>query len=649
MTESDTRTRIEKQTHARRIARVVIHEDPPPAIIRKRKRLEKSLKDWIVFFGGDAFDSPFSGDQEEELARTDDVIKTGGLYCRAAPRGDGKTTRFKWGMVYAVLTGRRKYMAIIAATGELAIELIEFVRMQLQESDLLHKYYPHVTTYVRATDGKAIKARYQLRRDMKPSGIRWGKSILILPKAIDENGNGYPSNGAIIEGRGLTGAIRGLWKDGENGRVLRPDFVMIDDPQTRESAESDSQCNMRERVITGDVLGLAGPKKRIAAVMACTVVREGDTAHRFLDRELHPEWRGKLTQMVNAWPDAQETLWVEYATIYKDEGEEQATGFYRANRKAMDAGHAVSWEHRVRDGELSALQTAENLLLETGDQFHAEYQNDPKPVGVTLYTLTPKTIMARADNDRKRGQVPEWSTVTLAATDINPSYGLTTVIAVFGSDQRAAVVWYAVHKTSIDDNTPDAQKKAAIMAALQDHGKELAALPCRPDRWIIDGGGSPKDTVITFCDNSVRTTGLNAVTAFGRAWRQFRPKKKDRKYEEIFIRSETRHKQWAIFNADYWREIAQKSWLGAIGAPGSCDLHAGNHRPFAEQICREPLKGKSEVAGVWVYIWDTLSGAHDYGDCMTMLFALASIEGIGTGGAVQRKKKKIARVVVGNR
>ena len=35
----------------------------------------------------------------------------------------------------------------------------------------------------------------------------------------------------------------------------------------RESAESESQCDMRERIITGDVLGLAGPRKKIAAVI----------------------------------------------------------------------------------------------------------------------------------------------------------------------------------------------------------------------------------------------------------------------------------------------------------------------------------------------------------------------------------------------
>ena len=39
-----------------------------------------------------------------------------------------------------------------------------------------------------------------------------------------------------------------------------------------------------------------------------------------------------------------------------------------------------------------------------------------------------------------------------------------------------------------------------------------------------------------------------------------------------------------------------------------------------------------------MYVWHTLPGAHDYGDCMTMAFAAAAMGGIGTGGGAPRKK-----------
>ena len=122
---------------------------------------------------------------------------------------------------------------------------------------------------------------------------------------------------------------------------MRPDFVLLDDPQTRESAESPSQCAMRERIITGDVLGLAGPRKKIAAVMPCTVIRKGDLAHRFLDHAVHPEWQGMTFQLVKKWPDAQDTLWKEYADILREGlGNGEGSGLQRIlqKHKAMDAG-----------------------------------------------------------------------------------------------------------------------------------------------------------------------------------------------------------------------------------------------------------------------------------------------------------------------
>jgi 16S rRNA (cytidine1402-2'-O)-methyltransferase len=72
----------------------------------------------------------------------------------------------------------------------------------------------------------------------------------------------------------------------------------------------------------------------------------------------------------------------------------------------MDAGAVVCWKERIRDGEVSALHTAENLLLETGDQFWAEYQNEPKKHGAgSVYMLTPEIVQSRAQPDRAPGIV----------------------------------------------------------------------------------------------------------------------------------------------------------------------------------------------------------------------------------------------------
>ena len=311
---------IDVQREKRRKSRIVRHADPGPRAKAERTRLEKDLGAWLRHHGGKAFSAPWSPDHLRVIEKAAIAIRRGGLFAVAMPRGQGKSTILKWLTLYVLLTGRRKYVVIVAATAELAQGIIEFCRQQIMESESLHAHYPHVTEYARRTDGKAIKAKFQLRADGKASGIMWSKTTLVFPEVLSPaTGKPYASNGAILEAHGLTGAIRGKWRDTKTGKVLRPDFVILDDPQDRSSAESPSQCAMRERIITGDVLGLAGPDKRIAAVMPCTIIRKGDLADRFLDHKQHPEWQGETFRLVNKWPDAQDTLWAEYAVIYRED------------------------------------------------------------------------------------------------------------------------------------------------------------------------------------------------------------------------------------------------------------------------------------------------------------------------------------------
>ena len=634
----------------RRSRRIVKHTDPDSKTKAARTRLEKSLIKWVQHHGGEAFDRPFSRDHKKALAKIEKAINTGGLFAMAMPRGSGKSTILKWAMLYCMLTGRRRYVVVIAATAEMSQSMIDFARQQIQESETLHAHYPHVCEYARKTDGKAIKAKYQLRADGKTSGIHWSKTTLVLPEVVDGNGNPYPSNGAILEGHGLTGAIRGKWKDTKTGKVLRPDFVLLDDPQSRESAESESQCNMRERIITGDVLGLAGPRKRIAAVMPCTIVRKGDLAARFLDHRQHPEWQGETCALVDRWPDAQETLWAEYAEIFKGEGLAAATKFYKTRRAEMDAGADLAWPHRVRDGELSALQTAENLLIETGDQFWAEYQNDPRDVLMELspYNLTPEIVQSRVDMQRGPMEIPDWASAVVASTDINPSYALSSVVVAFAEDQTAAVLWYGLHRVSIDRDMPEPAYIRAVFEQLAIHGRQIAQLQCRPDDWAIDGGGMNFGAVTRFAGESPRLCGLPANAYTGRSWKHYndRASKKivGRVCEGCHMRADVaagRRIRWVNWNSDKWKEVAQRAWLAEVGAPGGISLPSGgSHREFAEQACNERLLGAGEIGGKMAYNYAKLPGKNDFLDALAQAYALAAFKGIGTGGRVRPQRSR---------
>ncbi|MCK4342057.1 MAG: hypothetical protein KAY37_10080 [Phycisphaerae bacterium] len=106
---------------------------------------------------------------------------------------------------------------------------------------------------------------------------------------------GSKASGAIIRVAGITGRIRGMKHKRPDGHAVRPALVLIDDPQTDASARSPSQCAMRERILAGAILGLAGPGRKIAGLMTITVVRPGDMADRLLDRDKHPQWQ-------DGWP-----------------------------------------------------------------------------------------------------------------------------------------------------------------------------------------------------------------------------------------------------------------------------------------------------------------------------------------------------------
>jgi hypothetical protein len=651
----------------RKIARVQQHEDPPPEVCRKRKRLEADFPAWLRFHGGEAFAYKWSPDHLAVLAKIKEAIDKGGHFALAMPRGHGKTTILKWSLLYVMLTGKRRYVVVVAATAELAGALTDFVRAQLIENPTLLEHYPHVCHYAKATEGKAIKAKYMLRRDFKPLGLGWGKATLILPTPMGRDAP-YPSDGAVLEGHGLTGAIRGKWRDDKAGKVMRPDFVLLDDPQTRESAESPSQCAMRERIITGDVLGLAGPRKKIAAVMPCTVIRKGDLAHRFLDHAVHPEWQGMTFQLVKKWPDAQDTLWKEYADLLREglangDGPDAATAFYLANRAAMDAGAEVAWAARVRDGEISAIQTAENLLIESGSQFWAEYQNEPQDVASGQYELTIDQILAHA-TDLPRLHLPERANHLVGHADINRT-GLHWCATAFDQAMTAHVVAYGNWPPRGDlwaQNATAQVRQASIYRGLSELMGQVAGADfrrggaqVRPSLFLIDASYEA-ETVHRFCESW--RGPFRCMPAIGRAAHRYRWSKATlvgRPAEQAHVqRPQSRLCPYVMANVDHWREVAQRAWLAEVGEAGGCTIHAVSnpraHVPFAEHVTAEKLAQKYETEMGWRWEWTHAVGSHwDWGDALTGCWVAAALEGLSSSGMesqkVVRRKRPAIRMV----
>jgi len=274
---------------------------------------------------------------------------------------------------------------------------------------------------------------------------------LILPTY---SGGPDALGGIAVVARGLTGSLRGIRLTTADGTTIRPDLIIIDDPQTDESAHSPDQVNTREGLIRGAVLNMAGPNKAIAAVANMTVIAPGDVADRLLDTQANPDWRGVRFKLVYQWPKAQATLWKEYADLRR-EGLRQgdrgaaATAFYVAHRAEMDEGARVGWEHRFRPGELSAIQYAENMLCDRGETvFEAEFQNEPKELHMQSFDITEELILSRA-TEWPRDAAPAQCDFIVAGVDINYC-GLNYCILAARPDAAAWVVRWGKHPEGRD-------------------------------------------------------------------------------------------------------------------------------------------------------------------------------------------------------
>lgn len=304
------------------------------------------------------------------------VVIDGGQLAVAMPRGSGKTTLAEVAALWAVCYGHRSYVMVIGATETAAEAILDNLKAEIETNDTLAEDFPEVCHPIRSLEGINNRANGQTL-DGERTRIDWTAKSVTLPWVP-----GAASRGAVVQVAGLTGSIRGAARV-IDGRKIRPDLVICDDPQTDESARSPSQVQTRESILCGAVLGLAGPAVKIAAVMPCTVIRPRDLADRVLDRQLHPEWSGRRCKLLRSMPTALE-LWDQFGDrlrhgLRQDPPDRSAAvEFYAANREAMDAGADPTWPARFQPGQLSAIQFAMELYLLDPKAFWAEYQNEPQ-------------------------------------------------------------------------------------------------------------------------------------------------------------------------------------------------------------------------------------------------------------------------------
>ena len=409
------------------------------------------------------FSKPWSRDHLTVLETMQESIELGGLFAFAMPRGNGKTTMIRAAALWAVLTGRRRYVCIIGGSKPRALEMLVAIKTTILSPEMwmLREDFPEALFPLWELEGSPKRTPGQHICGARTYCV-WTKDKLVVPTVVGDTLPGYlqdlgleesPSSGAIITVTSLDSHIRGQQHSRMDGTVARPDLLLLDDPQTRESAKSPTQTAFRLQLLNGDVLGLPGPGQKPAVFLACTVMYEKDLADGILDIERYPQWHSKRTKMVYTWP-TNTKLWDEYRKIREQSLRSgmrgvEATAFYKTHQKEMDEGSDVAWSDRKNEDDVSAIQHSQNLRFDLGDSsFGSEYQNEPMvPQDVESGLAKPDLIMSRV-NGRPRGEVPMECAKLTAFIDMHKELLFWSVIG-WKEDMTSFVIDYGTYPDQV--------------------------------------------------------------------------------------------------------------------------------------------------------------------------------------------------------
>lgn len=653
-----------------------------PAIVNMQRRIDCSndLGLFLKTYFPESFPLPWGSVHLECLENMEYCILNGGQFAEALPRGSGKTTMAKGGTVWAVVNGHRFYGMLIGAKENKAEALLKDIKSMLRFNDEFADDYPEVALPVRGLNNSPNRTKTQtaqlsdefasqleelydisgLECAIQNTEMEWTSKKIVMPTI-----EGVPHSGGIIEIAGITGDIRGRCFTKTDGTVIRPDLVLIDDPQTSESAGSPSQCLTREQIIKADIMNLGGPGQKVTCFMPCTIISEGDLAHRFLDHDKNPDWQGICSPMIISWPENME-LWEEYnndrlSGLKKHDKGKKSREFYLKNREELEKGASVSWEERKDKDDISALQHAMDLFFTRGKKaFYSEYQNDPIPEFVSVFELTEETVTSKVNGIPYR-EVPEICDHFVCMADLN-NYGMhytclgatsdfAGYIADYGSyvDTKKEYIWS-------EEDTGGRTQAQAIYECVVNFCKEMCSrtFMCNGELRQLDlisiDCGWMMNEVFRAVAYANRILPVEIICSRGWANKDYRTTKHIGRIGDNCHRTIFSGKGRVLsHNADYWRQRCQQAFLCMPGSPGSLSIFGKeeNHKTFAEHICSEILREHIQTEKAEYYNWVQKPGCrNDLLDSVVGAMVCASIlgasfDGNGVASYVPNKKKDI--------
>lgn len=635
-----------------------IGELPAVADPERRESCHRDLRKFCEVYFGEIFYLPWSPIQLDTINRLQAATLSGGQFAIAMPRGTGKSTLCERTAIWAASYSHRRFIVVIGAEDKATRESFQAIKFAFENNEELIADFPEICYPVQALERITNRCKGQKYHGVS-TNIEWNDQKLVLPTIGDA-----PTSGTVINSTSMTGRIRGMRHNTSNGDIIRPDFVLIDDPQTRETAKSVTQVKYRKDLINSDILGLTGPGKKITAVVPCTVIYPNDLADQLLNRDLNPEWSGKRFSLVNGFPKNMH-LWQRYWEIRSegkrtDRGTEEATRFYISNRAQMDEGCQATWPERFDPDEVSGIQYAMNLYFSDRQKFFSEYQNTPESMELGDGDQITADLILDRRNSRPPLEIPQAASRLTMAVDVQKNLLYWALMAFddrFGSwlidfgtwpEQSRQVFTTRDASPTYRDAYPGAGQEGALTAALADFipplleksflredGAELTISRC-----LVDSGwGESADTIYNFIRDSRLSTvvmpskgvGINAtVKPFSEYQR--RPGEIISPYEwQIAPIKNKRHIRLMRYDTNFWKSFFRNRVMTSRGDPGDFSINAAKIndriRLLADQLSSEYSVVEAS-RGRRVDLWKlTPNKENHWLDCVVGCMVAASEQG----------------------
>lgn len=316
----------------------------------RRNQASRSLQSFIKTYLLHHFPHPFSQAHHEICNKLFAITNSrGNKTAFAAPRSFGKSTAISLAYVlYSICYLKERFIVIISETADQAEQLLENVKRELLENELLRQDFPEIFEY-----------------NGRPKPPRWTKSQI------------ETRNGIKILALGAQQPITGR-KYGK----YRPSLVILDDV---ESAKKSYSLEVSEGInswFTKSILKSGDESTNYVFV--------GTVHHPFSFFATHvkpPAWDRIIYKAIISEPKHPE-LWAKCFNIRYgredfngERGDDAARAYYFANKTSMDEGIKTLWPARWENFDLMKMRDEDPV------SFSAEYQNEPFDLLTAIFRL----------------------------------------------------------------------------------------------------------------------------------------------------------------------------------------------------------------------------------------------------------------------